>query len=485
MAGGIWSCGIIVAPWIAGIRLIRTLAGSCIAPRLKAKRVWGREWNSPQAEYAKSSSSAALSHVLSVLREPRQYLDCSASVESGPQDQQYAARAGVLGLCDPLRRLSACGGLDRGQTWSAPHLGGLLCDRGSGHGAHRRGEWSCIAVRGAPGSGFRGRRRLPHGDPRYVKLDSPGELGLRTGDRPLVFEDRQRGDTALDGRAAGIRVLARLLRHSGSRELPLGLGVGLVFPQRSARTSSHFSGGTGDTAFPHRCGPLRGCAVAAACAACTPRDDRGFLLRLDAVVVSELGTGVLLRELPPGSASVGHVLVGSLAGRSHWRHRGWRGERPASLQNRQPDCGAPLRHRSRLPRRFCLPASRGADPRSHCHGDLPFAGFLFRRTHCGADLVGSDGHRASLCRYRKRHDELRLCSRGTRFSVEFRLPRRSNGKLGGSVSCLNHTFAWWGCFGPPLAAGSALCELMGKGAGAGGFSENIFLKSSADLHVVR
>src|SRR5437899_1675666 len=100
--------------------------------------------------------------------------------------------------------------------------------------------------------------------------------------------------------------------------LPLGLGVGLVFPQRSARTSSHFSGGTGDTAFPHRCGPLRGCAVAAACAACTPRDDRGFLLRLDAVVVSELGTGVLLRELPPGSASVGHVLVGSLAGRSHW-----------------------------------------------------------------------------------------------------------------------------------------------------------------------
>ena len=195
-----------------------------------------------QAGRAHRRSRAAVRDVLSVFRRPREHLDRGAADQGGSQDQQHAARAGVLGVCDSLCFFPIDRRLDRRPAGSAADAGDLLRDRRDIDGADGRGHRNRVAVSAAARAGIRRRRRLPHGHARDGQLDAARQLGIRARDRAFVRADRQCGDAADHGGAAAVLYLARLIRDSGRGEPAVAGRMGLVFPQRSARASRDDSG---------------------------------------------------------------------------------------------------------------------------------------------------------------------------------------------------------------------------------------------------
>ena len=164
-------------------------------------------------------------------------VDGGAADQGGSQDQQHAARTGVLGVCDSVCFFSIDRRLDRRPAGSAVDAGDVLRDRRDIHGPHRRRHRNRLAVSAAARAGIRRRGRLPHGHARDGQLDASGQLGIRARNRAFVRADRQCGDAADHGRATRVLHLARLICDPGRGEPAVAGRVGLVFPRRSARAS--------------------------------------------------------------------------------------------------------------------------------------------------------------------------------------------------------------------------------------------------------
>src|SRR5579862_1059345 len=132
----------------------------------------------------------------------------------------------------------------------------------------------------------------------------------------------------------------------------------MVFPRRSARSSFDNLSGPGYAA-----GSSRGRGTDSLAEAGAPRDardDGGLLLRMDAVALPDLDSGVLFRELSSEPSGIGPVFGGRAFGGRDRRRPGRAAERPAAAQNAQSGVRAVRGDRGRLSGRVCVSDSGGA-----------------------------------------------------------------------------------------------------------------------------
>src|SRR5450631_3734101 len=234
-----------------------------------------------------------------------------------------------------------------------------------------------------------------------------------------------------------------------------GRDLGRLFPQRAQGSSRNHRGRTGVASATPRQYAASGTLGRAVAPDVAGHADL-FLLRLEPVAVPELAAAVLQEQLQPGYQEFGAVRLGRVLCRRRRRQPGGNFVRPDSEEDRQRPLRAVERHDHRLRRRAAVAAADPVHPRHHHRRSVPVGGLFLRRTRHRPDVVGADGHRAEIFRYRRRPDEYRLGAGGDRFAFGGRLRDRCDRQLVLAVPDVDGTIAARRVFGVPDASGVAV-----------------------------